>query len=240
MRLPFSIYKVALPVFAHHGCWHEMRTGKFPESVVQRCFPGLIQESKPGSGQQFLEFHRHMIRHFKWIVLDAREPNYEYRPWSGLPPWVVSYLDINFHPGYLELQLCNIERAVKERTLDELGMIIEGTISHIQPNGVHGQVHEAVSWWETQIRGQPDPDADMGKQHTAVFNDHFWRFHGWIDRFYARWQQLRGEPVDDSPLPPHTTPMCKECLQGIAVNLIPDAAAIIANAQPVAAPADHD
>lgn len=224
MRLPLAIYDLAFPAFAHHGCWHDMRDGLYDDNVVKRCFPGLIQAGDPGSGQQFLEFHRHMIRHFKWILLQVKELDYEYRPWVELPPWVVSYMDINFHPGYLESQLFNIERAVKERSLDELGMIIEGTISHAQPDGVHAWVHDAVSWWETQMLGHPAPGADMGKQHTAIFNDHFWRFHGWIDHFYARWQQLGGEAVDDSPLATHPTPICTECLQSIGLNQDPNAA----------------
>lgn len=216
-----------------------MRYGAPDAEVVKRCFPDfnpLAPAGQPGSGEQFLEFHRHMICHFKWIVINVNEPNYAYRPWSELPPWVVSYLDIHFHPGYLELQLSNIENAVNEKSLDDLGMIIEGTISHIQPNGVHAWVHDAVSWWETQIRGKPDPEADMGNQYSAIFNDHFWRFHGWIDSFYARWQRLNGQAVDDAPLPTHKTPVCVECLVRIQDKLGDDAATIVEKAQP--APVD--
>ena len=103
MELPKNIYDLAQTYFGHHGCWHFLRTiddDLGGQHVRDRCFPpgdlwpkGLRAQGEPGSGEDFLKFHRMMIRNFKWIVMTAAPPKYFYVPWADFPDWLSSILD---------------------------------------------------------------------------------------------------------------------------------------------------
>ena len=212
MKLPFHIYRAVKEPFAHHGCWHYMRMPSVPDDVRNRCFPGLIAAGEPGSGLQFLDFHRHMIRHFKWYTINTSGPRYDYRPWTAPPLWLSGVMEA-YSPGYLDRMLASIQGLVASGDADDLGRFIEGSGAHIEP-GLHGVIHGMVSMFEELCFGK-QPLSDMGSQMTAPFNEHFWGLHGWIDGIYADWQRLRGDVVDQSPVVPHPhpPPMCPECAQ---------------------------
>jgi hypothetical protein len=207
------LFRAVKEPFAHHGCWHRMRDPNVPDPVRQRCFPKLIPLGKPGSGAQFLEFHRHMIRHFKWFVANTPGPRYAYRPWQELPHWIKGILDA-WHPDFVPETLAEIEVLIRRGTLDDLGKFIEGDGPKVRPGGLHAVLHLWISQHELALFGK-HPESDMGSLQTAPFNEHFWDAHGWIDAFYARWQELHGEVPDLSPVPPHTPApkLCDECLQ---------------------------
>jgi hypothetical protein len=197
-----------------------MRNASTPKDVRERCFPGLIQEGLPGSGRQFLDFHRKMIREFKWYVINTPGPRYDYRPWRELPAWLAGLMDASL-PQYREHQLATIDSIIQCQDADDLGHFLEGCGPHNEP-GLHGYVHGLVSAYECVFFGK-QPLSDMASQATAIYNEHFWGLHGWIDKFYANWQRLRGELVDQSPLAPdpHPAPMCPECqpMPGMAMPM---------------------
>ena len=79
MRLPDNIYNAVKPLFAHHAPWHNARK---PENRSLRgpgtLFPGLKGIDEPGSGEQFLRFHRDMVRLFKWVLANTPGPAYPF------------------------------------------------------------------------------------------------------------------------------------------------------------------
>ena len=159
-----------------------------------------------------------MIRDFKWFLLNTPGPRYDYQPWAELPVWLRGILDA-WHPDYVPGVLARIEFLIQLGTLDELGNFIEGVGAKDRP-GIHGWAHMWISRYEETQFGK-QPESDMGSQHTAPFNEHFWGLHGWIDGFYARWQQLRGDVPDVTPLPPHPNEpkLCDECLKTVKPSL---------------------
>jgi hypothetical protein len=133
-----------------------------------------------------------------------------------LPGWITGQIQA-WRPEYLDSVLDGIEQFVRRGSADDLGHFLEGSGEHDQP-GIHGVMHGIISDFEELNFGK-QPFSDMGKMQTSPYNEHFWGLHGWIDTFYARWQTIRGEMVDQSPLPPHVPPppICSECVS------IPDA-----------------
>jgi hypothetical protein len=219
MKLPEPIFSLVQEHFACHGCWHELRLLDSPElqKMRDKCFPkgpgslwpkGLRSIQQQGCGEDFLRFHREMVRNFKWIVEKQALGSYTYVPWRDFPTWLSSALDQAGGPGYRGKLASDLARMVKHASLDELGQYIEGENDaelHIH-FGVHAIVHE---YEERQFGDQPQ--SDMGYFATAPRNEHFWGFHGWIDEIYAQWQRSHNERVDQSALKSHMHPTCAAC-----------------------------
>jgi Common central domain of tyrosinase len=208
MRLPINIYTLTRKHFDCHACWHEMRSPSIPQEKRNQCFPGLRALGQRGAGEDFLRFHREMIRNFKWLLQDAPGTKYRYRPWYDFPTWIECLLDA-FHPTYRR-QLKSQLDEILEESLDELGVYIEGYGLKDDFPAIHWVIHGIVSDFE-KLNFGPQKTADMGKMETAPNNEHFWGLHGWIDNMYARWQRKNGEQVDQSPLEPQPHKMCDAC-----------------------------
>lgn len=177
-------------------------------------FPNLKFLNEAGSGEEFLVFHREMIRHFKWQVDQTPEADYRYEPWPDIPSWIVAAFEQS-QPGYLAAAQAEIQRLVQVGTLDELGAFIEATQTALNPaRNLHNRTHGLISAMERNVTIAAASllsifspvvpitvdDADMGNLATSPHNDHFWQLHGWIDERYADWQRAHGETVDQSPL----------------------------------------
>ncbi|HYM77085.1 MAG TPA: tyrosinase family protein [Candidatus Dormibacteraeota bacterium] len=157
-----------------------------------------------------MKFHRLMIRNFKWILMTVTPQKYFYVPWADFPNWLSEILDA-MDPFYRQRLGCAIDEKVLNTTLDELGRLIEGRPDKATFPDVHSKVHLLVSIYEQNVFG-PQPACDMSDPRVAAYNEHFWKFHGWIDEIYARWQTAHGEAVDQSPLKPmEPMEMCPEC-----------------------------
>jgi len=216
MKLPAPIFDLAKKHFACHGCWHRLRLIDSPEyqQLRDKCFPkgelwpnGLKAQGEKGCGEDFLRFHRMMIRNFKWVVKDAPAPKYQYLPWTDFPVWVASVLDA-LDPFYRQTLSQTLEYMIFNDSLDRLGQFIEGEVNDF-PH-IHFTVHGIVHDYEESHFGK-QPESDMGYFETAPCNEHFWGLHGWIDEIYARWQRAHGEAVDQSPMVPNMNKMCPEC-----------------------------
>ncbi|MCG3160287.1 MAG: hypothetical protein JMDDDDMK_01356 [Acidobacteria bacterium] len=201
MRLPEHIYHAVKPHFSHHAAWHEARLSNAPENH----FPGLIKTDKPGSGEQFLRFHREMIRVFKWIIANTPGPQYRHVPWEKLPDWLANLFEAA-QPNYLTAAYAEIDRLIVEGTADELGNFIEATgVSQHPHKNIHNRAHGTIAGYENLTFGANNArlaDAKMNNFSSAPHNEHFWGLHGWIDDVFAKWQQQHGETVDQSPLQP--------------------------------------
>lgn len=226
MRLPDNIYKLATVYFGHHGCWHYLRLVPDDlggQEIRANCFPpkefrlwpgGLRMQGAPGSGEDFLKFHRMMIRNFKWVVMTSGLPKYFYVPWPDFPIWLSSILDA-MDPFYRQRLSCAVDEMILNASLDDLGRFIEGSPKIAAFPDIHSKVHSIVSVYEQAFFG-PQPASDMGNPYLSACNEHFWRFHGWIDEIYARWQTAHGENVDQSPLKPmEKMKMCTDCKRRI-------------------------
>jgi hypothetical protein len=190
----------------HHAPWHIAR---FPENQDMRGpdtqLPDLKGLDEVGSGEQFLRFHRVMIRIFKWVLENTPEPKYEYKPWKEFPSWLTNDFEAA-RPGYLSSVYAEVERLSNEGSADDLGNCIESTLIDRRPvANIHNLAHGTIHGYETRNFGPNNQrlrDAGMNSFSTAPHNEHFWGLHGWIDERFAHWQLINGEIVDQSPLPP--------------------------------------
>lgn len=204
MRLPEHIYKAIKEPFAHHGPWHVARQ---PENGRLRgpgnAFPDLKSLDDAGSGEQFLRFHRDMVRMFKWFVENTPGPPFAFEPWDRLPSWLEE--EFGTVPWPLSETYDDIDRLVKEGSADDLGNFIEPTnLDSRVGSGVHDSAHGFTHRYEVRTMGADNAalvDAGMNSFFTAPHNEHFWGLHGWIDSVFAEWQAQNGEDVDQSPLP---------------------------------------
>lgn len=214
MRLPEPPYHCVKGCMKHHAAWHVARLprwmiGHQPSDVRQweiakEQFPWAIPITHRGAGRQFLEFHRAMIRHFRWILIaEGCSPDL-YKPWTTLPGFLNTVFDASFRERFET----KIEHLVHHASDDLLGSFLEPTLLDGSAlSGVHNRTHGAVGRWERKAYPN-DPrldDAHMDDMGMAHHNSHFWCLHGWIDSFFKRWQVIHGEEPDDSPLDPADT-----------------------------------
>jgi len=206
MRLPDHIYNALKPHMAHHAPWHIAR---FPDNTALRGpgtnFPDLKALNEVGSGEQFLRFHRIMVRVFKWVLQNTPGPRYQYAPWPKFPLWLSNEFDVA-RPSFLLDAYAEVQRLITNGTADELGNCIEATELDTRPvANIHNLAHGTIHRYEVRHFGENNPrlrDAGMNSFSTAPHNEHFWGLHGWIDERFADWQRNHGEVVDQSPLPP--------------------------------------
>ena len=199
-RLPANIYQACIAPFAHHAVWH---TARHPDwsgfAKARKVFPNIKLINQAGTGEEFLRFHRMMVREFKWIVANTAGPAYAYEPWPALADFVVQSLDQD-PPDYVAGAVARIAQLVTSGTADELGNFIEATeFGGVPQPGIHNASHGAISDFE-HLPG--NSDADMDDLAQAPHNEYFWHLHGWIDGLFADWQRNHGEAVDQSPMQP--------------------------------------
>lgn len=214
MRLHPNLIDALRQHMPWHGDWHTARLPRHWLPVVDRPgwdvarghYPNLKYVTEAGSGAEFLTFHREMIRHFKWIVENTLNHNYNYVPWSDLPDFLKS--GPNSPGGLAESYLSEWRRRVDlmiqdpQSTVDQLGNFLESTkLDASWGSNIHNLCHGIIAGIE--YRGPSGYEgAEMDDFDTAHFNHFFWELHGWLDDIYARWQVTHGESVDQSPMDP--------------------------------------
>jgi Common central domain of tyrosinase len=216
MKLPSPIFESVKSAFAHHGCWHSLRVFG-TNADLARCFPqGAMLPNVPrlvpncGCGEDFLRFHRLMIRNFKWIIDNSPLPKYRYASWTDFPDWLSPLIDGVTSATYRQELAGTLNSMISNSNLDALGQFIEGE-KNDGPH-IHYIVHELVHDYEESHYG-PQTESDMGVPALSPCNEHFWAFHGWIDDIYARWQTAHGESPNRTSLKPMLKmDMCAECM----------------------------
>ena len=203
MKLPDEILNAVKAAFEpHHTWWHIAR---IPESQVppnlkptwkqaRAAFPGLIARGSAGAGEQFLRFHRDMMRNYKWLLSQHPGAGVAYQPWTDIPKAVADLIETWGLP--VQQHLLRVRELTNSGSADELG-------NHIEPNpqgaGIHDYSHGAVAELEDNVTA---PEFSMGSSSTSHRNLVFYELHGWIDERLADWQRAHGEDVDQSPLDP--------------------------------------
>src|SRR5690348_12934307 len=140
-----------------------------------------------------------MVRNFKWLVENTPAAAYQFEPWTQLPDFLVQLLS----PNSVTTALAGIDARVASATADDLGGYIEATrVVQPPPAGanIHNFSHGSISQYENLPAGS---GADMKSLIESPYNEYFWKLHGWIDDYFAAWQNGHGEAVDQSPLDPH-------------------------------------
>lgn len=214
MRLPDILIARLAEHMPTHGEWHTARMLRvwIPYAARPRWdaargfYPDVLFVTQAGSGRQFLEFHRLMLRHFKWIVDNTEGHNYLFEPWDGVP---TSLREGPANPGgftqaYLDAQRAGVDKLIAPGAadLDTLGSFLESTrLDNSFGSNVHNLCHAAIASYEYGV-GTGFEGAEMDDFATAHFNRQFWNLHGWLDNIYADWQRSNGEPVYQLPLNP--------------------------------------
>lgn len=209
MRLPGNLYNAVKHHMSGHSEWHVARLnpaefGRAGQAAINAAcakYPGVKCVKEAGAGEQFLEFHREMLRHFKWIVDDTAEPGFHFDEWTELPQWVIDRLE----PGYMNGFLGAIPGFIAGPSVDALGAFVESTLHGITLyHGVHNTCHSVIAAAEAELYPGDSRrrDASMVEMREAPHNECFWSLHSWIDGMYAAWQLQHGIPVDVSPKPP--------------------------------------
>jgi hypothetical protein len=163
-------------------------------------FPSIKYRGDPGSGAEFLTFHRDMMREYKWIIAQYPAAGLQYEPWPTIPDDVRQVINDNT-PNEVDTGLARIPQLLASGALDELGSWIEpdprGRLD--LGSGLHDDTHGAVAALE---QGTVPAAAGMGSPSTAHRNIIFYRLHGWIDERYADWQRAHGQQPDLSSMQP--------------------------------------
>jgi hypothetical protein len=188
----------------HHDCWHKSRAqgqDLLREKFLLECGIKIHVVTEPGSGSDFLRFHRDMMRHFAWIREEMPIDGFVLDRWPpGLPSWVRQALAE--HKPVFDVNAClhGIEQRIRHKDVEGLGGFIEANVIHATLPGadVHNVLHEVLHVVDEQQHG-PNVIAPMKDLGRSPGNVLFWQLHGWIDEFYARCQRALNEPVDQGP-----------------------------------------
>ena len=189
MRLPDPLYGAVRSIFASHGRWHAAR---LPGNAAQRGpgteFPALRALDEPGSGEQFLDYHREMLRAFTAVAARHPEASYELDRWKRFPSWLADFFAWS-QPGFLPGALARAAEIVRSGTADDLGNFLESTLVSSDPfRGLHNIAHANIAAYEEHRFGAAHPalgDAAMDSSASSPHNEHFWSLHAWIDDLYS-------------------------------------------------------
>lgn len=211
MKVEDALYRAikSNPMMSGHVAWHAARIPAdlvpVPDRpawrIARAASNNPVDWNSPGAGKEFLEFHRMMIRHYKWFVDTTPNLTTTFAPWTDLPSWLKEHLT----PAYIKACRKKIEELVTGRSDDRLGGFLEATGAfNGLGSGVHNIAHGLIAQIEVKEHlGCPELiDAGMDDPATAHHNELFWKLHGWIDNIYAQWQRYNNQPDNQSPMNP--------------------------------------
>lgn len=209
MRLPDTLCDAMRPHMNHSG-WHIARLreqwlpiGERPDwRIARNEYPNVKYLDEPGSGREFLVFHRNMIRSYKWFLTQPSAAQVVYQPWREIPDWLAA----RFHPGAMGATYARILHLIRYGTADQLGSYLERNELDTSPGcNMHNLAHGYIARHEAEnfVNDPRLAGAGMTDLSTACFNEHFWGLHGWMDEIYAMWQRLHDEPVNQEALDPN-------------------------------------
>lgn len=204
----------------HHKVWHYARRWELNPGMNQYVLDhggkrAARQEGMAGNGLDFLAMHRNMIR-----VLKLHFPRYE-ALWCG---WNIVPTDPDFPPDPTDEMPegapvarsfdPNRRKALEQLTRslgdfaddDDLGLYIETSNRPViaDPNhrsedpttGIHNYLHARFS---VPVNGcDPDQSVSMANFLGNLKNQRFWRLHGWIDRTWSLFREMKGLGEDES------------------------------------------
>ncbi|MGA2742758.1 MAG: hypothetical protein ABSG65_35635 [Bryobacteraceae bacterium] len=203
----------------HHQLWHYERWwDREPNLRVYVTQHGGAradrQEGDPGNGLDFMAMHRTMIRAmqqyfprydgiwygWKKVPTDPDDPAdpTDVMPANGSPR--------DFDPDKLKA-LDRLEHNLDGfNNDDDLGLFIETSFRPVPGNpeqvssdpstGIHSYLHDRFAL-NKQKTCDPDFGVSMSDFFGNIKNQRFWRLHGWIDRTWTRFRDLKKLHEDD-------------------------------------------
>lgn len=195
----------------HHVEWHFIRRWDFwhalaPDNPVVQAMVdnalaqgwarAALQEGEPGSGVDFLLMHRAMFH-----LLHRAFPQHSHflRGWTTPPTDPAEFDDIVPLGAAFEreksvgITILESLSATEFSSEDEWAMFLETNIRPLPDNptnrsvdlrlGLHNYLHNR---WSNQ-----DSPINLGDPSVNIFNQRFWRLHGWIDYYWWRFRQAR-------------------------------------------------
>lgn len=184
--------------FAEHGDADMKQTAKelIEYAQKQKWKRAELQEGQAGNGMDFLMMHRAMLR-----LIQEKFPEYQnlIRGWKTPPTDPKDLIDPvldgkAFEPAKVE-GIKIIENNFADFASDDAyGLFIETNI-HPLPNnpanrnpdgrlGVHNYLHNR--WTD------PASPINLGDPKVNIFNERFWKLHGWIDRQWGHFRKAKG------------------------------------------------
>jgi len=206
MRLPDPLYGAVKPLFAPHALWHAAR---LPVNAALRGpgtgFPGLRALDEPGSGEEFLIYHRAMLRTFGEEASRHPDTLFLLDRWNRFPSWLADFFAWS-QPGFLPGALDRASEIVRQGTADDLGSFLEPTlVGGDRFRGLHNIAHANIAAYEAHRFGAAHPglrDAAMNSPECSPHNEHFWSLHAWIDDLYSELlRRTGGESVEGDRAP---------------------------------------
>jgi hypothetical protein len=183
----------------HHTRWHTERnwdlfSAEELAAAVQMGFSRYpIQEGEEGNGMDFLAMHRVMIR---MLVKAFPQHKALFEGWTNPP----QPPEDPFLPGeelpekrrtpFSPLMSTAIFRFQRDQTLrafpgdDELGRYLQTSLRPV-PNNLRQRADDLTSGIHNYLHNRWADDkspVDLGNPEVNIFNERFWRLHGWIDK----------------------------------------------------------
>jgi len=166
-------------LLAEHTNWH-MHPGH-PESGGRAFLPG-----SPGSGLEFLTFHRAFMQHFHtWYDAPPGSNQAAVAPWTAIPPELKTAA-AGWNSTWASQETRITTNNPPFATADELGIFIE--------TGIHnGFLHNAAA----TVYNEPLLFSPM----TSPESTHFYQLHGLITNWWNHWagvQKGHGKEIIDN------------------------------------------
>jgi hypothetical protein len=161
-----------------HHAWHS--PGAHPP------FPGrAIPAGQPGSGLEFLQFHRDFVAQFHtWYDGQPGADQNAVAPWTAIPPEVkVSAVGWNMNLAGQEQRITTNNPPFV--SADELGQFVE--------NGIHNWIHGATgdAFNEPAVKDLHSPQST-----------YFYKIHGLVDLWWQQWHLPKShikDIIDSNP-----------------------------------------
>jgi hypothetical protein len=148
-----------------HHAWHQPGA----HGMGGRAIP----PGQPGSGLEFLTFHRDFMAQFhSWYDSQPFADPAAVAGWTAIPPELKDPMQTGWNPN-LDAQEQRIQSNMPPFTsADDLGMFIE--------NGIHNWIHGAAA----NVYGEPVLASFHSPRST-----YFYKIHGLVDYWWSHWQR---------------------------------------------------
>src|SRR5262245_23160534 len=158
----------------HHN-WHQ--PGAHPGGGPGRVIPA----GAPGSGLEFLTFHRNFVAQFHaWYDTQPSADQAAVAAWTAIPAALKNPAVTFWNSNLAGQEARIVSNAPPFATADELGMFIE--------NGIHNWIHGATA----AAFNEPE----VGTFHSPR-STYFYQIHGLVDVWWQRWVRAQKSRIKD-------------------------------------------
>jgi hypothetical protein len=144
--------------------------------------PGrAIPAGQPGSGLEFLTFHRNFVAQFHtWYDPQPFADQAAVAPWTAIPAALKNPAQTFWNSSLAGQEARIISNSPPFATADELGIFIE--------DGIHNWIHGATA----TVFNEPE----VGSFHSPR-STYFYNIHGLVDFWWNRWSRTQKSRIKD-------------------------------------------